>query len=38
MQWPSKNVSQGGIFHTAKATYSPETKNFLNRNTVGIFL
>ncbi|XP_066151920.1 UPF0193 protein EVG1 homolog isoform X2 [Euwallacea fornicatus] len=29
MEWPSKNVQQGGILHPAKATYSPETHQFL---------
>ncbi|XP_022905152.1 UPF0193 protein EVG1 homolog [Onthophagus taurus] len=29
MEWPSKNVPHGGIFHTAKANYSPDTKNYL---------
>lgn len=31
MEWPSKNVSQGGVLHPAKVKYSPETKDFLKR-------
>lgn len=35
--WPSKRVSQGGVFHTAKVAYSKETHdlikcNFYNRS------
>ncbi|XP_050298553.1 UPF0193 protein EVG1 homolog [Anthonomus grandis grandis] len=29
MEWPSKNIPQGGILHPAKASYSPETHQFL---------
>ncbi|XP_066246066.1 UPF0193 protein EVG1 homolog [Euwallacea similis] len=29
MEWPSRNIHQGGILHPAKATYSPETHQFL---------
>ncbi|RZB39072.1 UPF0193 protein EVG1 -like, partial [Asbolus verrucosus] len=29
MDWPSKNVPRGGILHPAKASYSPETHQFL---------
>ncbi|XP_063904603.1 UPF0193 protein EVG1 homolog [Zophobas morio] len=29
MEWPSKNISHGGILHPAKTTYSPETHQLL---------
>ncbi|KAF7278949.1 UPF0193 protein EVG1 homolog [Rhynchophorus ferrugineus] len=29
MQWPSNNVPNGGIFHPAKTSYSPDTHQFI---------
>ncbi|GJQ72345.1 hypothetical protein Trydic_g3432 [Trypoxylus dichotomus] len=29
MEWPSKSIAYGGVFHPPKVQYSPETKNFL---------
>ncbi|KAG5870869.1 hypothetical protein JTB14_020683 [Gonioctena quinquepunctata] len=29
MEWPSKNIPSGGILHTAKCSYSPETHRYL---------
>ncbi|KAL1494217.1 hypothetical protein ABEB36_009847 [Hypothenemus hampei] len=30
MEWPSKNIPQGGILHPPRAQYNPETHKFLN--------
>ncbi|KAL3272306.1 hypothetical protein HHI36_024031 [Cryptolaemus montrouzieri] len=29
MEWPSKNVSRGGILHPRKVQYNPQTKDYL---------
>ncbi|KAK5641261.1 hypothetical protein RI129_009808 [Pyrocoelia pectoralis] len=29
MEWPSKRIPQGGMFHPAKVNYNPQTRDFL---------